>query len=100
MSYSQTIVLKKTGSDWDFVSEVLEELHIDINDSNYINFVRNNSLFAEEVQLDDGSQELTIKRTFANESDYNTFKTNLSDSYTDPASNLQSKGWTITQTLE
>jgi hypothetical protein len=50
--------------------------------------------------LDDVSQELTIKRTFANESDYNTFKTNLSDSYTDPASNLQSKGWTITQTLE
>ena len=100
MSYSQKIVLKKTGSDWDFVSEVLEELHIDVNDSNYINFVRDNPLYVEEIQLDDVSQELTILRTFDNESDFNTFKTNLNNSYTDPKNNLQAKGWTLTEELK
>ena len=92
MAYTQTIVLKKTGSDWDFISEAVAELQADINDAEYIGKITTNEALEELFSLDDLDQILTLKRIWQSESDA---AENLASS--DILSKLSAAGWTITE---
>lgn len=99
MSYTQKWVLKKSGSDWDFTSEAVEELQKDVDDSEYISSTQSSDQFEENFTLDDVEQTLTYERVWTNQSDCESFiKTNTDNGkFATLESNLSSTGWTITE---
>ena len=94
MSYTQTMTLKKSGSDWDFTSEAIADLQNDLNDPDFVNSMLVNTKHTEEFILDDIDQILHMKRIWTEESDYQDYKkTDLSEL----ENKLAAAGWTITE---
>ena len=94
MSYTQTITLKKSGSDWDFTSEAIADLQHDLNDSDFVNSMIVSTKHTEEFIFDDLDQILHMKRIWTNESDYEDYK---KIDLTSLENKLAAAGWTITE---
>ena len=100
MAYAQKIVMTKSGSNWNSEDEALQEIQSDVNDADYVTYLEDNKQFHESHEFNMETQTFTVTRTFADESDYNTFVAYVSSNFNITSKTaMESKGWTVSTTL-
>ena len=100
MAYAQKIVMTKSGSNWNDVDEALQEIQSDVNDADYVTYLADNTQFHESHEFNVETQTFAVTRTFADESDFNTFVAHVSSNFNIPSKTaMESKGWTVSTTF-